>query len=140
MERTPKRLQHPSFADLLDQLTIDQIKEVLKPEHSDSYVEEMGKIAHDLNILIEEKQIRLSARLVRTIIVLAQINLHIWHTKDIMTKDPNRFEECTKLAHQLNGIRNQVKNIFMEEAGLSEAAAKKTNIGTDNLEGWTISL
>ena len=140
MDEKSNRLYLPIFSDLIDQFTIDQIREVLKPENKNSYAEEMKRIVQDVNVLIEKKQIKLSARLIRIIIVLAQLNLHIWYTKEIMMNDPNRFDESMKLTHQLNGIRNQMKNLLMEEAGFKEATGKRTNINTDNLKGWDISI
>lgn len=128
------------FSELLDRLTITQIKEILVPEQRASFSEEIRRLTHDINLISEEKVIKPTPRFIRLIIVLAQINLHVWHTKEIMTEDPDRFEECMKLAHQLNGIRNQTKNLLMEEAGFEASMGKRTNINTDNLEGWNFSI
>jgi len=135
-----QRLCLVPFSELLDRLTILQIKEILVSESRTSFSEEMRRLIQDINLTIEEKGGRLTARFIRLIIVLAQINLHIWHAKDIMMSEPDRFEECMKLAHQLNGIRNQVKNILLEEAGFTDTTGKRTNINTDNLVGWNFSL
>jgi len=137
----PKRRQYlPSFAELVDQLTVDQIKEVLVPELKQDVAQEMDKIANDINTIIDETGLALSARQIRIIIVLAQINLHIWHNKDKMQAEPEKYSDYLKLAHQLNGIRNQMKNLLLEETGDREKSARKTNFNTDGLEGWDISL
>lgn len=128
------------FSELLDKLTITQIKEILVPEQRASFSEEIRRLTHDINLISEGKVVKVTARFIRLIIVLAQINLHIWHTKEIMMENPDRFEECMKLAHQLNGIRNQTKNLLMEEAGPKESTGKRTNINTDNLVGWNFSI
>lgn len=128
------------FSELLDKLTITQIKEVLVPEQRASFSEEIQRLTHDINNISEEEAVKVTARYIRLIIVLAQINLHIWHTKEIMMEDPERFEECMKLAHQLNGIRNQVKNRLTQEVGSEGSTGKRTNINTDNLEGWNFSI
>mgnify|MGYP001582337104 CR=1 FL=1 len=130
----------PPFAELLDRLTVDQIKEVLIPSQAAACAGEMAKIAHDLDLLIDQRNIKLSARLIRMIIVIAQMNVHIWYNKDRMTEVPERYLELLKLAHQLNGLRNQVKNLLLEEAGDREKSAQRTNFNTDGLEGWNISL
>ncbi len=135
-----QRLCLVPFSELLDRLTIAQIKEILVPEHRASFSEEICRLIQDVNLIIEEKGIKPTARFIRLIIVLAQINLHIWHTKEIMMEDSNRFEECMKLAHQLNGIRNQTKNLLIEEAGFEASTGKRTNINTDGLEGWNFSI
>ena len=129
-----------SFSELLDKLTITQIKEILVPEQKASFSEEIRSLTHDINLISEEKAVKVTARYIRLIIILAQINLHIWHTKEIMMEEPDRFEECMKLAHQLNGIRNQTKNLLMEEAGSGGSTEKRTNINTDNLAGWNFSI
>lgn len=140
MSKKLKRFYLPTFADLLDQLTIDQIKEVLIPRHKQSYAREMRKISHDVDALSKEKHIKPSARLFRIIIALAQLNLHIWYHKDKMRQDTKRYSAHLKAAHQLNGIRNQLKNYLLEETGEREKSVRKTNFNTDGLNGWNISL
>lgn len=128
------------LAELIDRLTIDQIKEVLLPEHKESFAQEMEKLMHDIDLIIEEKGIRLTARLLRIIIAIAQINLHIWQNKDRMQEDAGRYMELLKFSHQINGIRNQLKNLLLEETGDREKSAERSNFNTDGLENWTISI
>lgn len=130
----------PPFAELLDRLTVDQIKEVLLPAQAAAAAEEMALISQDLDLLIAEREIPLSARLIRMIMVLSQMNLHIWYNKDRMAREPDQYLELLKLAHQLNGLRNQVKNLLLEEVGDREKSAQRTNFNTDGLGGWSISL
>lgn len=130
----------PPLAELVDSLTINQIKEVMIPQHKESFAREMKKIAHDIDLIIEERSLKLSARLIRIIIAIAQMNLHIWHNKDKMKDDSEKYTELLKLSHQLNGIRNQMKNMLLEEIGDKEKSARKTNYNTDGLEGWDISI
>ena len=135
-----QRLCLVSFSELLDRLSIAQIKELLVSEHRASFSEEIRRLIQDINLIIKENDLRPTARFIRLIVVLAQINLHIWHTKDVMMENEDRFDECMKLAHQLNGIRNRVKNALLEETGFARPTKKKTNIDTDNLVGWKFSL
>lgn len=137
---SPARLEQPSLTELLDRLTIDQIKEVFDSENRESYAEEMRDIEHDLDLIFRESRLKLNAGLIRLIIALAQMNLHIWEIKKIMQTEPSRFQECMKLAHQLNGLRNQIKNQIMAETGLGEPSASKTNVLTDDLSGWALSI
>ena len=56
------------------------------------------------------------AELIRAVIVLSQMNLHIWHNESNYRKgikDGNNLE----LTHGLNGIRNTAKNIIQEKVG-----------------------
>ncbi|MCX6328966.1 MAG: hypothetical protein NTZ85_05545 [Bacteroidia bacterium] len=139
MSDAPRRC-HVSFSELLDRLSIAQIKEVMLSEERSSYSEEIRRIMHDITLIIEENNIKPTAHFLRLVIVLAQINLHIWHIKETMMKNKSRFDECMKLAHQLNGIRNQVKNMLLEESGFIDATKKRTNVNTDNIQGWHFSL
>lgn len=129
----------PTLADLIDALSINQIKEI-KLENKQSYALDMKKISHDINILISQKQIKLSAKLIRMIIVISQVNLFIWNNKDKMQEDPKHYNDLLKLAHQLNGIRNRIKNLFLELSDEVEPSNKKTNVETDDLKGWEISI
>lgn len=129
----------PTLADLIDALSIDQIKEI-KLENKQSYALEMKKISHDIDQLISQKEIKLSARLIRMIIVVAQMNLFIWNNKEEMKKNPRRYNDLLKMAHQLNGIRNRIKNSLLELDGEVEPSKHRTNVETDDLEGWDISV
>lgn len=130
----------PAFAELIDRLTVDQIKEVLLPEIKITVADEMVKICHDVDLLIEERELKLSSRMIRIIIALSQLNLHIWQLKDQMQEGSVYYDEQLKKAHQLNGIRNQLKNILLQEAKDKEKSAQRTNFNTDGLEGWNISI
>ena len=130
-----------TFSELIDRLVIDQIKEMRAPEKADSVGLEINRLIHDIDLAIKDGEIKLNARLLRLIVILAQINLHIWYAKEQMMSAPSSFEEEMVLAHQLNGIRNQVKNILQSEYDASEKNTPvRTNISTDGLKGWTISI
>lgn len=99
----------PTWAELLDRLSIVQLKEVLIPEHKAEYAEEIQQIMHDLNEIIAESEPKLTADLIRAIMIIAQYNLHIWHNESNFRKgikDGNNLE----LTHGLNSIRNFAKN------------------------------
>ena len=104
----------PTVAELIDRLSIIQLKEVFITEHKEEYAKEIEDIVHDLNQVMNwEKP---SGEMIRAIIVLAQMNLHIWHNESNYRKgikDGNNLE----LTHGLNGIRNTAKNKIQEIAG-----------------------
>ena len=86
------------------------------PEHKNEYAEEIKDIIHDLDLELSEKSVILSGDDIRSIIVLAQMNLHIWHNESNYRKgikDGNNLE----LTHGLNGIRNTAKNKIQESVG-----------------------
>ncbi len=106
----------PTLSELIDRLSIVQLKEVFIPEHKEEYSEEISAIVHDIDLLLSQKDITLDAKSIRAIVVLSQMNLHIWHNESNYRKgikDGNNLE----LTHGLNGIRNTSKNKIQELAG-----------------------
>jgi hypothetical protein len=105
-----------TLSELIDRLSIVQLKEVFIPEHKQEYSKEIDDIVHDLQIILEENKAVLDANTIRAIVVVSQINLHIWHNESNYRrgiKDGNNLE----LTHGLNGIRNTAKNKIQEVIG-----------------------
>lgn len=106
----------PTLADLIDRLTIIQLKEVFIEKYKSEYSKEIADIIDDIDLLIKENKEILDGNFIRELIVLAQINLHIWHNEANYrkgVKDGNNLE----LTHGLNGIRNTAKNKIQERVG-----------------------
>jgi hypothetical protein len=106
----------PTLSELIDRLSIVQLKEVFIPEHKLEYSKEIDDIVHDIQLVLNESDGIITADTIRAIIVLAQMNLHIWHNESNVRKgisDGNSLE----LTHGLNGIRNTAKNKIQEVAG-----------------------
>lgn len=106
----------PTLAELIDRLSITQLKEVFIPEHKKEYAQEIEDIIHDIEENINENNSKVSAETIRAIVVLSQMNLHIWHNESNYRKgikDGNNLE----LTHGLNGIRNTAKNKIQELVG-----------------------
>jgi|TARA_R110000744_G_scaffold159282_1_gene275391 hypothetical protein len=102
----------PTLAELIDRLAIIQLKEVFITEHKDEYAQEISEITHDIEEILNEDNIRLTGKDVRAIVVLSQMNLHIWQNETKYragTGDGN-----LGLTHGLNGIRNTAKNMIQE--------------------------
>jgi len=111
-----KRKYLPTLSELIDRLSIAQLKEVFIAEHKEEYGEEIVAILHDISLILDEENIRLDSETIRAIVVLSQMNLHIWHNESNYRKgikDGNNLE----LTHGLNGIRNTAKNKIQELAG-----------------------
>jgi len=130
----------PDLAEILDVLSIMQIKEVKLNKHRLSYAKEIQGLMRDIDFIIKDKKIKLNARFIRLLVVLSQVNLHIWNTKETMMRDTSHFNASMKLAHQLNGIRNRIKNLILTNISSGDKSKRKTNTNTDNLRGWHISL
>ena len=106
----------PTLSELVDRLSIVQLKEVFIPEHKKEYAEEISNILHDIDLTLKEKNVILNADTIRSIVVLSQMNLHILHNESNYRKgikEGNNLE----LTHGLNGIRNTAKNKIQELAG-----------------------
>ena len=71
----------PTLAELVDRLSIVQLKEVFITDHKDEYAKEIKEIVHDIELILNDENIRLTGEDVRAIIVLSQMNLHIWHNE-----------------------------------------------------------
>ena len=106
----------PTLSELIDRLSIVQLKEVFIPEHKEEYAQEIKDIIHDIDLELSEKSVILSGDDIRSIIVLTQMNLHIWHNESEARKGINA-EENLRLSHGLNGIRNTSKNKLQESIG-----------------------
>tara|TARA_R110000823_G_scaffold219771_1_gene348604 strand:- start:70 stop:486 length:417 start_codon:yes stop_codon:yes gene_type:complete len=106
----------PTLSELIDRLSIVQLKEVFIPEHKKEYAQEISDIVYDIGLTLKENDVILTAEVVRSIVVLSQMNLHIWHNESNYRKgikDGNDLE----LTHGLNGIRNTSKNKIQEVVG-----------------------
>lgn len=132
----------PSLSELLDRLTVTQIKQALLGDKNKDFYNEINKLSNDIDIIIKKENIKLNSRIIRIIVLISQINLHIWKNKDLMQENLENNEEylkLLKLAHQLNGIRNRMKNQLLEIEGSNDESQKKSNFETDNLD-WDIDI
>ena len=106
----------PTLSELVDRLSIVQLKEVFITEHKQEYSQEIKDILHDIQLLLDTSENKIDAETIRAIVVLSQKNLHIWHNESNYRKgirDGNNLE----LTHGLNGIRNTSKNKIQEMVG-----------------------
>ena len=84
-----------TLSELIDRLSIVQLKEVFIPEYKTEYSQEIDDIVHDIQIILEENKAVLDANTIRAIVVVSQINLHIWHNESNYRrgiKDGNNLE------------------------------------------------
>ena len=131
-----KRKYLPTLSELVDRLSIAQLKEVFISEHKEEYAEEIADILHDIDLTLKEKNVVLDSDTIRAIVVLSQMNLHIWHNESNYRKgikDGNNLE----LTHGLNGIRNTAKNKIQELAGGRKDY--KIDCLAADFKGWNIS-
>jgi len=105
----------PTLSELVDRLSIAQLKEVFITEHKAEYAQEISDICNDIQLILDQSE-DVTADTIRAIVVLSQMNLHIWHNESNYRKgikDGNNLE----LTHGLNGVRNTAKNKIQEVVG-----------------------
>lgn len=106
----------PTLSELIDRLSISQLKEVKIPEHKEEYAQEISDIVHDIQLILDEQNGKVTAEVIRAIVVLSQMNAHIWHNESAVragTAGPSNLA----LTHGINGIRNTAKNKIQEIVG-----------------------
>ena len=106
----------PTLSELIDRLSIAQLKEVFIPEHKKEYAEEISDILHDIDLTLKENNAIIDSEIIRAVVVLSQMNLHILHNESNYRKG-NKDGNDLVLTHGLNGIRNTAKNKIQEIAG-----------------------
>ena len=130
-----KRKFLPTINELIDRLSIHQLKEVFIPENKKNYASEIQDIMHDIDAILKEKNGKLSAETIRAIIVLAQMNAHICYNE---TKVRNGDKDGNlHLTHGLNGIRNVASNKIAECVGGRKDY--KTDCLAAEVKDWEIS-
>jgi len=105
----------PTLAELIDRLSIIQLKEVFIPEHKKEYAQEINDVVHDIDLILKSENIEMNANTIRAIIVLSQMNLHIWHNETEYRAGTGNGN--LGLTHGLNGIRNTAKNKIQDIIG-----------------------
>jgi hypothetical protein len=106
----------PTLAELVDRLSISQLKEVFITDHKEEYAKEIDEIVHDIELILSQTDGRITGEQIRAIVVLSQMNLHIWHNESAVRKGTAGPANLA-LTHGLNGIRNTAKNKIQEVAG-----------------------
>jgi hypothetical protein len=106
----------PTLSELIDRLSISQLKEVFITDHKSEYASEIADIVHDIQLYLNECKEPITAETIRAIVVLSQMNLHIWHNESNV-RSGKSGPNALALTHGLNGIRNTSKNQIQEVMG-----------------------
>ena len=131
----------PTFAELIDRMTICQLKSIFIPDNKEAYDQEIGDIKHDLDAIIKEKEVNITAELIRAISIVMLSNRYIWENESKVRSDSDDKEALLlKLTHSINGVRNTAKNVISKELG------ERVDLKTDclaaelksNLQNWDI--
>ena len=101
----------PTLADLVDRLSIVQLKSVFIPEHKQEYADEMSLIMHDIGML------GVDAKTIHAAMVVMLANRVIWENESKARHGGSDQDHLLKFTHSVNGIRNTAKNVIAEASG-----------------------
>ena len=115
-----QRRYNLSFAELVDRLCLVQMKQ----NYGGDYVEEMKDVLSDIDLLIREGIVVVSADMIRAITVMVQANVEIWINEDmerrgLLEENPDwefKYKNLLR-THKLNSTRSEAKARVQELIG-----------------------
>jgi len=107
----------PTFAELVDRMTICQLKTIFIPENKEAYDHEIEDIKHDLDQIMNDKNVKVTAELLRAVCVVMLSNRYIWENESKCRSGTDQDLSLLKLTHSINGVRNTAKNVISKEMG-----------------------
>ena len=129
-----------NFSELVDKLSIIQIKQLINNKQYRSYENTISKILNELELNISKnKKMILNSKIVNLLNILSQINLFIWILRDEMKISKKNYKQNMKLSHQLNALRNITKNKLLLIFNKNKNQDLRTNINKEDLKGWKFS-
>lgn len=106
----------PTFSDLVDRLSIVQLKAIFIPENKAAYDAERELILHDIDVVLQEKfdadGYSVKARDVHAIMAIMLCNRMIWESESKARAGGDDQDRLLKFTHSINGQRNAAKNIL----------------------------
>ena len=108
----------PTLSELIDRLSIVQLKAIFISEHRDAYDTEIGLIEHDIDLLLGERpDYRICANDIRAMLAIMLTNRFIWENESKARAGGAEQDHLLKLTHSVNGQRNTAKNILSRSFG-----------------------
>jgi hypothetical protein len=109
----------PTLADLVDRLSIARLKAIFIPEYRDAYEQEISDIKHDIDLILEEKNLKLDASDLHATQIIMLSNRYIWENESKIRNEGSdtKQEKLLRLTHSINGVRNNAKNILSQKTG-----------------------
>lgn len=103
------RVYLPTLAELIDRLSIVQLKAIFIPENREAYMAERALIEHDIDVLLADIP-HLGASEVRNIMLIMLTNRVIWESESKARAGGDEQDKLLKFTHSINGRRNVAKN------------------------------
>jgi hypothetical protein len=105
----------PTFGELCDRLSIVQLKAI--KINRDLYNKEREEIEHDIDLLLRERDYKLSALDIRALMIIMLSNVTIWENESKAREGSAEQNDFLRLTHSINGCRNTAKNVLMKNFG-----------------------
>ena len=123
MSKNKKEYFNYNVSELIDLMSNLQIKETkLKKIY---YTKKLSKISKDIDLILNKKKIKISAKIIRKIIFIGISNLLVWEYKDMMLNDKKHYNKILKKALEINSIRNSITNSLMLDFKENEITKKR---------------
>lgn len=108
----------PTFAELVDRLSIVQLKAIFIPQNKEAYQKEIEDIIHDLDLLLKERgETVITGKIIHAALVIMVTNRFIWENESKARSGGSEQDKLLKLTHSINGVRNTAKNVISRELG-----------------------
>ncbi len=104
----------PTLADLVDRLTIVQLKMIFIPDRRKEYIGERELILHDIDLILNGLDHKLNARSIMAITMIQLTNRCIWESESKARAGGNEQDKLLRFTHSINGVRNTAKNVLSE--------------------------
>jgi len=105
----------PTFSELVDRFSIVLLKRIFIPKNKDAYNKEIADIMHDIDLIINDKNIKLNSEIIKAICVIMLSNRYIWENESKCRDGKSQDYSLLKLTHSINGVRNTAKNILSKQ-------------------------
>ena len=123
MSKNKKEYFNYNVSELIDLMSNLQIKETkLKKIY---YTKKLSEISKDIDLILNKKKIKISAKIIRKIIFIGISNLLVWEYKDMMLNDKKHYNKILKKALEINSIRNSITNSLMLDFKENEITKKR---------------
>jgi hypothetical protein len=110
----------PTFADLVDRMSIVQLKMIFILENREAYAQELSDIQHDINLLLSQRTPVTGdnfAKMLHAVQVIMLANRVIWENEAKARLGGSEQDKLLKFTHSINGVRTQAKNVLAREMG-----------------------
>ena len=134
-----------TLSELIDRLSIVQLKQTYNPELKDQYAKEIEDLVHDIDLALPKSVTgrAVDGKFIRDVIVLAQYNHHIWANEDEARKaklednpDYEKLYKQLRLTHSLNnGVRNPAKTKLQSLVG-GRTEFKNNTLSSEDCKDW----